>query len=635
MYRMPQFKVVPTRKRKIMISRKIKEKLANKDSIAGEEVFMFNLPNSQDHQNHLMGNMAAVIEPIDARVRHFIASKVKNGKCNATVIAELLEVYVSTELGETDKTRRRFYPEMEAIRKIISQAKSDIRTSKIDQENTEMLINSWDTSKCSVFFRPCTENTYDGTEPNDFTDSKLNLLFVYQSEEMKNLYVLYGSNLVLLDATYRTCKYALPLYFLVVKTNVNYQIVSIIITQNETAKALEEALIIIKNWSPLVRPKYGMVDFAMEEITSLENVFTGIKVFICSFHREQAWSRWASKKKNAVVPKEELLCKLRAIANAPTQDEMVAAIEVLKSWNQYEAVKDYFELTWFKEIERWALAYKPNDLFINSNNGVERLNEELKYRYLQGYKNCMLSEIIKILVEKFLPERYRIYVRKNLSMLSQARLYNEHVPNYLINKPKWLIDHIKTKLRAAEVYVGSIKKISHGFFKVSSETKHDAVYSVTFDEQKQLCQCTCLDFRRNRLLCKHIVFAGMKFPAWSLECTAEWLFSTPIFKVDEDLVSRSISGTRKRKYSSTETPSGGTSDNLPTISEEATLSKKRNLINECDANYRSIRSLLWNLDSENLHNVANSLKEIFESASKTVMRDENTGLPLQIEKKKN
>ncbi|KFM66736.1 hypothetical protein X975_03492, partial [Stegodyphus mimosarum] len=118
---MPQFKVVPTPKRKLIMSRKIKEKLANKDSIDGEEVFMFNLPNSQDHQNHLMGNMAAAIEPVDTRVRHFIASKVQNGKCNATVISELLEVYVSTELGETDKTRRRFYPEMEAIRRIISQ----------------------------------------------------------------------------------------------------------------------------------------------------------------------------------------------------------------------------------------------------------------------------------------------------------------------------------------------------------------------------------------------------------------------------------------------------------------------------------------------------------------------------------
>ena len=50
------------------------------------------------------------------------------------------------------------------------------------------------------------------------------LLFIYQSPSMKRLYQRYGSNIVFLDATYRTTKYALPLYFMVVKTNVNYQV---------------------------------------------------------------------------------------------------------------------------------------------------------------------------------------------------------------------------------------------------------------------------------------------------------------------------------------------------------------------------------------------------------------------------
>ena len=35
----------------------------------------------------------------------------------------------------------------------------------------------------------------------------------------------YGNEMTLLDATYKTTRYNLPLFFLVVKTNVNYAVV--------------------------------------------------------------------------------------------------------------------------------------------------------------------------------------------------------------------------------------------------------------------------------------------------------------------------------------------------------------------------------------------------------------------------
>ena len=51
------------------------------------------------------------------------------------------------------------------------------------------------------------------------------MLFVYQNCKMRRLYRRYGRNLILLDATYKTTKYALPLYFMVVQTNINYQVI--------------------------------------------------------------------------------------------------------------------------------------------------------------------------------------------------------------------------------------------------------------------------------------------------------------------------------------------------------------------------------------------------------------------------
>ena len=42
------------------------------------------------------------------------------------------------------------------------------------------------------------------------------MMFLYQSKEMKNMYERYGNQMILLDATYKTTKYALPLFFVVV-----------------------------------------------------------------------------------------------------------------------------------------------------------------------------------------------------------------------------------------------------------------------------------------------------------------------------------------------------------------------------------------------------------------------------------
>ena len=50
------------------------------------------------------------------------------------------------------------------------------------------------------------------------------MIFIFESHSMKHLYQRYGKHLVLSDATYKTIKYALPLYFLGVQTNVNYQV---------------------------------------------------------------------------------------------------------------------------------------------------------------------------------------------------------------------------------------------------------------------------------------------------------------------------------------------------------------------------------------------------------------------------
>ena len=91
--------------------------------------------------------------------------------------------------------------------------------------------------------------------------------------------------------------HALPLLFAVVKTNVNFQVVTF---QEETKDIIKKDLEIIHDGNPTVIPKFGMVDFDEKEINVLEELFGDIEVFICNFHREQTWTRWTNKSELSV-----------------------------------------------------------------------------------------------------------------------------------------------------------------------------------------------------------------------------------------------------------------------------------------------------------------------------------------------
>ena len=85
--------------------------------------------------------------------------------------------------------------------------------------------------------------TKDSTEDEDEvklesgTETSLlsSLLFVYQSDWQKHLLSRYVNELVLLDYLQKT-RYALPLFFIVFKTNTDYQIAATFVTENKKRK---------------------------------------------------------------------------------------------------------------------------------------------------------------------------------------------------------------------------------------------------------------------------------------------------------------------------------------------------------------------------------------------------------------
>lgn len=89
---------------------------------------------------------------------------------------------------------------------------------------------------------------------------------------------MYGQEICLLDATYKTTKFNLPGFFVCVNTNVGYSTVGCFITADETKASIKRGLEYLKKLNGNWNPQFFMTDFDQSEIGALEETFTGINI---------------------------------------------------------------------------------------------------------------------------------------------------------------------------------------------------------------------------------------------------------------------------------------------------------------------------------------------------------------------
>ena len=77
-------------------------------------------------------------------------------------------------------------------------------------------------------------------------------------------------------------------------------------------------------------------------------IIAGSAVFLCDFHREQAWERWVAKGDNGMADhRDEVLSKMRGIAQAGSEQEYEERVNALK---QSVAWKNKNFQKWFQNI---------------------------------------------------------------------------------------------------------------------------------------------------------------------------------------------------------------------------------------------------------------------------------------------
>ena len=231
------------------------------------------------------------------RIIDLIYKQVAESVRNVKEMKRLIKSYVRNELFKDCQApgieNKRFYPNNLSVRNHIYLATVRLRFSKINQINLEKKIEELkrlNPTDFFIFLKYSNVKSFNKLEREfQTTDEEIvltdvnirtlttskRLLLIHQTAWQRRLLSRYGNEMSMLDATYKTTRYSLPLFFLVVKTNVDYQVVASFVMQDEITASIAEPLHIIRGWCPEWNAKYFMVDNCDEEVNAIESVFPG------------------------------------------------------------------------------------------------------------------------------------------------------------------------------------------------------------------------------------------------------------------------------------------------------------------------------------------------------------------------
>ena len=156
------------------------------------------------------------------------------------------------------------------------------------------------------------------------------------------------------------------------------------------------------------------------------------------------------------------------------------------------------------------MAYRPDDLILcSTNNGTERLNQDLKYDELKGLKQSSLSQVLVILVSSFIPKHYKNYIEFNVRYGDGCKRYASGIPYFLKNRLKKIVEVLLEKMCRA-VQKAEINRLDQHAFKVNHNEECTGIrirkeYEVFLGNESKFCSCSCHDFRGYRMLCKHFL----------------------------------------------------------------------------------------------------------------------------------
>ena len=179
-----------------------------------------------------------------------------------------------------------------------------------------------------------------------------------------------------------------------------------------------------------------MIDCQQSEENAIRGIFPESVIFLCSFHRLQAWLRWLVNGKNGVSQyKDQCMSILCLLGESKTEDEYTRNLLCLQKshvWSRFLNLKNYYTQQWAPKkkvnisknkwknnssylllflyiipvysFQMWVQAYRiGKQLYDNINNGIKAQNKAFKYSFLNCCQNLSMSHLIYLLVDIFVP----------------------------------------------------------------------------------------------------------------------------------------------------------------------------------------------------------------------------------------
>ena len=204
--------------------------------------YLVSLPTQEAHHGHPTGEQAGFAQRVHPGIIAQIKELVSVGVTNVMEIKRCLRLHVKEVISKQleitpDYTNRSLFPTDNDISNHVYLAKRALAFSKLDQENLNQHLKQWQKNGNghNAFFRPYVSKTTPSSSENisDEQEFEQTLLLVLQEEWQKHILERYGNTISLIDATYKTTQYDLPLFFICVRTNVGYMVVAEFVVQSE------------------------------------------------------------------------------------------------------------------------------------------------------------------------------------------------------------------------------------------------------------------------------------------------------------------------------------------------------------------------------------------------------------------
>ncbi|XP_067929247.1 uncharacterized protein [Watersipora subatra] len=450
-----------------------------------KERFIISISHASEHQGHPIGEHSGYL-PMDKRVQDRVTYIVNKLYVTQTkLVARHLADFVETSLfhgNPPPKSNRRFYPSAKELKNCIDRVTAANHTHSDDQDNVAELLRRLDPNNRWSFRKS--------------TDTGEKLMLVHQTRDQQQLLYKYGNEICLLDATHKTTRYGIPLFFIVVKANVNYQIIASFVVLEETEEAIKEAIAVVKSWNQSWQPKSWMVDCCAAEISAVSTTFPDSTILVCDFHRLQAWNRWLVKGTNNINKdvQKNLKKLLGEVAKSQTEEiylQNMTELQGSKEWMDHKNVQAYFNQTWFSNgmHKRWVKCFRLTRELraVNTNNGIEAINRAAKVEIAAGARAQTLTAMMVKLM-RWLAAHHKKYVDKNIRFSSMSRRYAKDIPAALHNRPHDFVKHVIKRLESARELLCS-----------------NSPEQYIVDAKSSMPSCSCEDFSRHSFPCKHII----------------------------------------------------------------------------------------------------------------------------------